>query len=59
MACTYIHTCIHAYLFLSIAEDDSLRDGEGVVQVAQRVELPLLPIHGHKKLLYALREGGE
>lgn len=45
----------HADLPLGVAEDDRLRDGERVVQVAQRVKLPLLSLHGHKKLLDALQ----
>jgi len=32
-----------------------LRDGERVVQVAQGVELPLLPLHRHEELLDALQ----
>ena len=35
-----------------------LRDGQRVVQVAQRVKLPLLALHRHKELLDALRGGG-
>ena len=42
------------YLLLGVAEDDSLCDGEGVVEVAERVELPLLLLHCHKELLDAL-----
>ena len=44
-----------AHLALGVAEDDGLRDGERVVQVAQRVKLPLLALHRHKELLDALR----
>ena len=48
--------CTH--LALGVAEDDCLCDGEGVVQVAQRVKLPLLALHSHKELLDALQRGG-
>jgi hypothetical protein len=44
-----------AHLPLCVDKDDSLRDGERVVQVAQRVKLPLLALHRHKKLLDALQ----
>lgn len=40
---------------LGVAEDDGLCDGQSVVQVAQRVKLPLLSLHGHKELLYPLQ----
>ena len=40
---------------LRVAEDDGLRDGERVVEIAERVELPLLPFHGHEELLDALQ----
>ncbi len=43
------------HLPLRIAEDDCLGDGERVVQVAQRVELPLLPLHRHEELFDALQ----
>lgn len=42
------------HLSLGVAEDDCLGDGEGVVQVAQRVKLPLLLLHRNKELLDAL-----
>lgn len=38
------------YLPLGVAEDDRLRYGKGVVQITQRVELPLLLLHRHKEL---------
>uniref|UniRef100_A0A8W7PPN0 Uncharacterized protein n=1 Tax=Anopheles coluzzii TaxID=1518534 RepID=A0A8W7PPN0_ANOCL len=38
-----------------VAEDDRLRDGQRVVQVAQRVELPLLPLDCHEELLDAFQ----
>mmetsp|Transcript_29253 Transcript_29253/g.61929 ORF Transcript_29253/g.61929 Transcript_29253/m.61929 type:complete len:327 (+) Transcript_29253:678-1658(+) len=34
-----------------VAEDHGLRDGQRVVQVAQRVKLPLLLLHRHEELL--------
>mmetsp|Transcript_57834 Transcript_57834/g.136049 ORF Transcript_57834/g.136049 Transcript_57834/m.136049 type:complete len:268 (-) Transcript_57834:285-1088(-) len=40
---------------LRVAEDHSLRDRERVVEVAQRVELPLLALHRHEKLLDPLQ----
>ena len=43
------------HLTLGVAEDDGLGDGESVVQVAERVELPLLPLHGYEELLDALQ----
>mmetsp|Transcript_73098 Transcript_73098/g.158084 ORF Transcript_73098/g.158084 Transcript_73098/m.158084 type:complete len:321 (+) Transcript_73098:2-964(+) len=42
-------------LLLRVAEDDRLRDGERVVQVAERVELPLLALHRDEELLDALQ----
>lgn len=39
------------YLSLGVTEDDSLGDGERVVEIAQGVELPFLPLHSHEKLL--------
>ena len=38
-------------LLLGVAEDDGLRDRERVVQVAQRVELPLLALDRDEELL--------
>ena len=38
------------HLPLGVAEDDCLCDCEGVVQVTQRVKLPLLLLHGNKEL---------
>lgn len=43
------------HLPLGVAEDDGLRDGQRVVQVAQGVKLPLLSLHGHEELLDALQ----
>eukprot|EP00966_Prymnesium_polylepis_P299399 6918564-Prymnesium_polylepis.3 len=37
-------------LLLGVAEDDSLRDRERIVQVAQRVKLPLLALDGDGEL---------
>ena len=45
------------YLSFCVAEYNSLRDCEGVVQVTQSVELPLLPLHCHEKLFDALIGG--
>ena len=44
-----------AHLALGVAEDDGLGDGESVVQVAQSVKLPLLPLHSHEELLDTLQ----
>ena len=41
-------------LAAGVAEDDGLGDGEGVVEVAQGVELPVLLLDGDKVLLEAL-----
>ena len=43
------------HLPLRVAEDDGLRDRQRVVEVAERVKLPLLPLHGHEELLDALQ----
>lgn len=40
-----------SYLSLGVTEDDSLGDGERVVEITQSVELPFLPLHSHEKLL--------
>ena len=37
-----------------VAEDDGLSDGEGVVEIAKGVELPILLLDGDKELLDAL-----
>ena len=39
------------YLPPRVAENDSLRDGNSLVQIAQRVELPLLLLDGNVELL--------
>lgn len=44
-----------AHLSLSVAEDDGLCDGQGVVQVTQGVKLPLLSLHGDEELLDPLQ----
>jgi len=45
------HLCSEPIDFLlRVAEYHSLRDGQCVVQVAQRVELPFLPLDCHKEL---------
>mmetsp|Transcript_17230 Transcript_17230/g.37925 ORF Transcript_17230/g.37925 Transcript_17230/m.37925 type:complete len:209 (+) Transcript_17230:89-715(+) len=46
--------CQPVNLLLRVAEDHRLSDGESVVEVAQRVELPLLAFHCHEELLDAL-----
>ena len=43
------------HLALGVAEDDGLGDGQGVVQVTESVELPLLPLNSHEELLDALK----
>lgn len=45
----------HTDLPLGVAEDDGLCDGQSVVQIAQRVKLPLLSLHGDEELLYSLQ----
>lgn len=42
------------HLPLGVAEDDRLRYGEGIVQIAQRVELPLLLLHRNEELSVSL-----
>ena len=51
----YPERVCRANLPLGVAEDDSLCDGEGVVEVTERVKLPLLLLHRHKELLDALQ----
>ena len=43
------------HLALGVAEDDGLGDGQSVVEIAQRVELPLLSLHSHEELLDAFQ----
>eukprot|EP00500_Bicosoecida_sp_ms1_P012720 CAMPEP_0203816648 /NCGR_PEP_ID=MMETSP0115-20131106/17212_1 /ASSEMBLY_ACC=CAM_ASM_000227 /TAXON_ID=33651 /ORGANISM="Bicosoecid sp, Strain ms1" /LENGTH=426 /DNA_ID=CAMNT_0050725555 /DNA_START=37 /DNA_END=1313 /DNA_ORIENTATION=+ len=43
------------HLGARVAEDDGLRDRESVVEVAQRVELPILLLDRHEELLDALQ----
>lgn len=43
--------CSQTNLPLGVAEDDGLRDGQRIVEIAECVELPLFPLHGHKELL--------
>jgi hypothetical protein len=43
------------HLAARAAVDDGLRDGQRVVQVAQRAELPLLLLHGDVELADALQ----
>lgn len=44
-----------AHLPFGVAEDDGLRDGQCVVEIAQRVKLPLFSFHRHKELLDAFQ----
>lgn len=44
-----------AHLPLGVTEDNSLSDGQRVIEVTQRVELPLFSLHSHKKLLDAFQ----
>ena len=41
------------HLLAGVAEDDGLGDGQRVIQVAQRVKLPLLLLYCHEELLDA------
>ena len=43
------------HLSLGVAEDDCLRHCEGVIQVTERVKLPLLALNSHEELLDALK----
>lgn len=43
------------HLSLCVAEDDRLCDGQGVVEIAKCVKLPLLLLYGDKELLDALK----
>merc|ERR1712087_881019 len=43
------------HLASGVAEDDGLGDGQGLVQVAQGVQLPLLPLHGDVELADTLQ----
>ena len=38
-----------------VAEDDSLGDGEGVIQITERIELPVLLLHCDEELLDAFQ----
>lgn len=40
---------------LGVTEDDSLGDGQSVVQVTESVKLPLLPLHRYEELLDPLQ----
>ena len=47
-------------LLLAVAEDDGLSNRERVVEVAERIELPLLLLDGDEELLDSLcTKGGE
>jgi hypothetical protein len=39
------------YLPLRVAENDSLGDGQGVVEITQGVKLPLFSLHSNEELL--------
>ena len=47
--------CQPLHLSLRVAEDDRLCDGQSVVEVTERVKLPLLLLYGNKELLDALK----
>lgn len=47
--------CQPVDLTLGVAEDDGLRDGQCVVEVAQRVKLPLFSLDSDKELLDAFQ----
>ena len=53
--CTCAARRAHTDLPLGVAEDDGLCDGERVVEVTQRVKLPLLALDRHEELLDALQ----
>ena len=42
-------------LALSVAEDDSLRDGQRIVQIAQCVKFPFFTFNGNEKLFDAFQ----
>lgn len=48
------HMRTQTHLAAGVGEDDRLGDGQGLVQIAQRVQLPLLLLHIHVKLLDTL-----
>mmetsp|Transcript_27194 Transcript_27194/g.63561 ORF Transcript_27194/g.63561 Transcript_27194/m.63561 type:complete len:205 (+) Transcript_27194:860-1474(+) len=43
------------HLLLGVAEDDSLCDGEGIVQIAESIKLPLLTLDGDEELFNTLK----
>merc|ERR1719183_867505 len=43
------------YFLFGVAENDCLSDGQGVIKVAQSIELPLFALHCHKELLDAFQ----
>jgi hypothetical protein len=47
--------CPRAHLAARVGEDDRLRDGQGLVEVAERVQLPVLLLHVDVELLDALK----
>ena len=44
-----------AYLCLRVAKDDSLCDGERIIQIAERVKLPVFAFNRDEELLDALQ----
>lgn len=44
-----------AYLSSRVAEDDGLSDREGVVQITESVEFPILFLHGDEELFDAFQ----
>lgn len=43
------------HLPLGVAEDDSLGDGQRVVEITESIELPFLSFHGHEELFDAFQ----
>ena len=44
-----------SHLALCVAEYNRLCDGQGIVEITERVKLPLLTFHCHKELLDSLQ----
>ena len=47
----HTHTHTHTHLSLCVAENDSLCDGECIIEITECVELPLFFLNCHKELL--------